>query len=111
MTDFDLESKLKSVPLPERPPEYWDGFPTQVRAGLRHAPMVYSRRHCRLPRMAWGMAFALACLFICLTSWPAFHATLQSGKTFRRELAQFPDHLRVLMTDDHGMHYLIADQP
>jgi hypothetical protein len=111
MTDFDLESKLKSVPLPERPPEYWNHFPAQVRAGLRRAPIEYATRHSRLPWLAWGGGFAMACVIFSLSAWPAFHGLLQNEKAFRRELAQFPGHLRVLMQDEHGLHYLIADQP
>jgi hypothetical protein len=111
MTDFDLESKLRSVPVPERSPEYWGDFPAQVRAGLRHTPVEFAARHARLPRLAWGGSIALACVMFCLCAWPAIHGLTQNQKAFRRELAQFPNHLRVLMQDDHGMHYLIADQP
>lgn len=111
MTDFELESKLKSALLPERRPEYWDSFPAQVRAGLSRAPIEYARQHSRLPRLAWGMAFAMVCLIFGLSAWPAFHGFLRNEQMFRRELAQFPDHLRVLMQDEHGLHYLVADQP
>ena len=111
MTDFELESKLQSVPLPERTPEYWDNFPAQVRTGLRRAPVEYATRHSRLPRLAWRGALAMACLIFFVSAWPAFHGLLQHGKAFRHELAQFPNNLRVLMQDDHGMRYLIADQP
>jgi len=117
MTDFDLESKLKGIPVPERPPEYWENFPAQVRSQIRGAGFLPARpagsltRHFRLPRLAWGVSVALACAIFCLTAWPAFHAALLGGRTFQRELAQLPVHLRVLMQDEHGMHYLIADQP
>lgn len=111
MTDFDLASKLKSVPVPERPPEYWEDFPTQVRANLRRPSAAFAARPSRLPRLAWRAGFALACVLFSLAGWPAFHTVLQNEKAFRRELAQFPNHLRVLLQDDHGMRYLIADQP
>ncbi len=111
MTDFDLESKLKSVPVPERSAEYWDDFPAQVRAGLRRAPAEFTARHSRLPRLAWGAGFAAGLCDFQLAAWPAVHGLLQNERAFRRELAQLPVHLRVLMQDEHGMHYLIADQP
>jgi hypothetical protein len=111
MTDLDLESKLKSVPVPERSPEYWTDFPAQVRASLRRAPVEFAPRPSRLPRLAWGVSLALACVIFGLASWPMFHEMFQHGRAFRRELAQLPVQLRVLMQDDHGLHYLIADQP
>ncbi len=111
MTDFELESKLKSVPLPARPPEYWDQFPAQVRAGLRHAPVEFAARSSRLPTLAWRAGFALACVILALAAWPAFQSALQNERTFRREVAQLPGHLRVIMQDEHGLHYLVADQP
>jgi hypothetical protein len=111
MTDFDLKSKLRSVPVPERPPEYWEDFPARLRANLRRPPAAFAGRPAGLPRLVWNTGFALACVMFSLAGWPAFHAALQNEKVFRRELAQFPGHLRVLMQSEHGMHYLIADQP
>ena len=111
MTDFDLESKLKSVPVPERSSEYWENFPAQVRITLRRGPVEFTPRRSRLPRLAWRVSFALACVIFCLASWPTFHAAVQNGRKLHRELARLPSNLRVLMQDDHGMHYLIADQP
>jgi len=35
MNDLDLESKLRSVRVPERPDEYWDDFPSRFRVQLR----------------------------------------------------------------------------
>lgn len=110
MNDFELESKLKSVPLPARTEEYWENFPAQVRANFRHAPVKFAPRNFWLPRLAWSGGFALACLIFTLSFWPSVHVFLQGEKTFRRELAQLPNHLRTFMADEHGMHYLVADQ-
>ncbi len=116
MTDLELTSKLKSVPAPERSPEYWENFPAQVRAQLRGAGFLPARQaagrhYYSRPRLAWGVSLAAACVIFGLVTWPSFHAVLQHEKAFRRELAQFPVNFRALMQDDHGMHYLIADQP
>ncbi|MGH7952400.1 MAG: hypothetical protein ACREFE_10855 [Limisphaerales bacterium] len=109
MNDFELESKLKSLRVPERTEEYWENFPTRVRSKLR--PVFVKRpRKIFLPQFAWGGAIAVACLFFILALFPAFQAVLKNEKSFQRELAQLPDHLRVFMADEHGMHYLIADQ-
>jgi hypothetical protein len=110
MNDFELESKLKSVPLPERSEDYWENFPAQVRANLRQAPGEFAPRNFWLPRLAWSGGFALAGLIFTLSLWPSVHVLLQNEKAFRKELAQLPGHLRVFMQDEHGMHYLVADQ-
>jgi hypothetical protein len=110
MNDFELKSKLKSVPLPERSQDYWENFPSQVRAHLRSAPVEFASRKTFLPRLAWSGGFAFACLIFSLSLWPAFQTVLKNERTFRRELVQLPNHLRTFMADEHGMHYLIADQ-
>ncbi|MGD0743555.1 MAG: RNA polymerase sigma factor [Verrucomicrobiota bacterium] len=109
MNDFDLESRLKSIPLPARTEEYWKHFPPHVRARLRpgfagRPPPAF------FPSWVRGGAMALAVLLFALALWPASQAVLQDARVLRRELAQFPDHLRVFMADEHGMHHLIADQ-
>ena len=109
MNDFELESKLKSIRAPERTPEYWEDFPSRVRSQLRPV-FVERRQKAFVPRLAWGGAIALAGLVFALAFWPAFQAALKNERAVRRELAQLPKHLRVLMADEHGMHYLIADQ-
>ena len=109
MNDFELESKLKSVRVPERLENYWENFPSQVRVNLRRAPVEFTPRKNHSPRLAWACGFAFGCLFLCMTLAPV-HFALKNEKTIRRELAQLPQHLRVLMADEHGLHYLIADQ-
>jgi hypothetical protein len=108
--DFELESRLKSIRVPERTPEYWENFPSQVRANLRPARATVSFRKTLLPQLAWSGGFALACLLFGAALGPVFQGVLQHEKPFRRELAQLPNHLRVFMADEHGMHYLVADQ-
>jgi hypothetical protein len=115
MNDFDLVSKLKGVPVPERTEEYWNNFPTQVRLNLRRASMRPAAETLRLPRLAWAGGFALVLFF---GIWCAqFHplkatsvAISKNEKHIRMELAQFHAKLQVLMRDEHGMHYLIADK-
>ncbi len=65
---------------------------------------------------AWQCASAAACLFVGLLvvlNQPlraASSAVLQKEIALRHELNMFPKHLRILMADEHGMHYLIADK-
>jgi hypothetical protein len=109
MNDFELESKLKSVRVPERPANYWKNFPSQVRVNLHRTSVVFEARKTFWPRLAWAGGFAFGCLFLCMTLAPV-HFALKNEKVIRRELAELPNHLRVFMADEHGMHYLIADQ-
>lgn len=109
MNDFDLESKLKSVRVPARTEEYWENFPSHLRSQLRPVYLAPPQKS-SLPRLAWGSAIASACLIFAFVILPAFHVALKDERVFRRELTELPHHLRVLMADEHGMHYLIADQ-
>lgn len=109
MNDFELESRLKAIPLPTRSDEYWEQFPPSVRSQLR--PMLVARpRTSFAHRLAWSSGAALACLIFALALWPAVEVMMKDARTVRCELAQLPGHLRVLMADEHGMRYLIADK-
>jgi hypothetical protein len=115
MNDFELETKLKSVRLPERSEDYWEHFPAQVRTNLRRAAMRPAAENLWLPRCA--CAGALAVILI-LGAWfahcqPAQTVAVALSKNenqFRRQFAQFETKLHVLMRDEHGMHYLIAEK-
>ena len=115
MNDFELERKLKAVPLPERSEDYWEHFPAQVRANLRRASTRPAAENPWLPRFAWAGTFAV---ILILGIWCAQSKPLQTvsvaisknEKHFRGEFAQFETKLRVLMRDEHGMHYLIAEK-
>lgn len=109
MNDFELESRLKAIPLPTRLDEYWEQFPSSVRSQLR--PVVAGRpRMSFAHRLAWSSAAALACLILALALWPTVEVMVKDVRTVRRELVQLPGHLRVLMADEHGLRYLVADK-
>jgi hypothetical protein len=115
MNDFDLDSKLKSVPLPERPEDYWESFPAKVRLNMRRARTESARRNLWLPRAAWADGFALAVvlLFFCVQFQPLKTTSVVIQKQenhLRMQFAQFQTKLRVFMQDEHGMHYLIAEK-
>jgi hypothetical protein len=115
MNDFELDAKLKSVPLPERTEDYWEDFPAQVRMNLRRASMRPMAENSRLPRLVWAGGFALALIvgIWCAQFQPLKTASVAITKKenhVRRELAQFQSKLQVLMRDEHGMHYLIAEK-
>lgn len=115
MNDFDLESKLKSVPVPERSDDYWEDFPSQVRRQLRRSRPESSGRPSWLPRLAWAGGFALALLlvFACAQVHPL--KTVSSVITrqqmhFHHQLARLDAGLHVLMQDQHGMSYLVTEK-
>jgi hypothetical protein len=115
MNDFDLDAKLKSVPVPERSEDYWGNFPVQVRFQLRRAAPPQEIRESWLPRFAWSIGTSFACLVIGLLvlSQPlkaASSAIFQKEQFVRQQLAAIPGQLRVLMADEHGLHYLVAEK-
>jgi hypothetical protein len=115
MNDSELQSKLKSVPLPGRPDAYWEDFPAQVRRRLRQPANPTDLTESWLPRLAWQFAAGASCLFLCLVALnqplrAASSAMFQQEIAFRNELNILPKHLRILMADEHGLHYLIAEK-
>jgi len=118
MNDSDLDSKLRSAPVPSRGDDYWDDFPQRVRAQLRRpVPVERTTPGAWWPRLAWGGGIAFACLVASLLLWcgpgqlrhEVSIAMFQNEKSFR-EFAQISNHLRVLLQDQHGLHNLVADQ-
>jgi hypothetical protein len=115
MKDNDLNARLKSVPLPPRSEEYWDNFPSQVRRQLhRCAPELVTGENW-LPRFAWKMGLGFACLVVggLVLNQPLKAATwtiFKNERILRQQLAQLPNHLRIFMADEHGLHYLIAEK-
>jgi hypothetical protein len=115
MNDSELQQKLKALPVPERTEEYWNDFPEKVSRQLRRPEMRAEVDERWRPRFAWQFAASAACLFIGLLvlNQPlraASSAVVQQEIALRHELNALPRHLRVLMADEHGMHYLIADK-
>ncbi len=109
MNDSELESRLKAIPLPTRSDEYWEQFPPRVRSQLPWV-LVARPRTSFACRLTWSSAAALACLIFALALWPTVEVMVKDARMFRRELVQLPGHLRVLMADEHGLRYLIADK-
>ncbi|HEY1662107.1 MAG TPA: hypothetical protein VGI03_06785 [Verrucomicrobiae bacterium] len=109
MNDSELEKKLRSVRVPQRAEGYWEDFPSRVRGQLP-APVMERPRKAFVPAWAWAGGFAFACAVFTLVIWPSFQVAVKDEHVIHQELAELPHHLHVLMADEHGMHYLIADQ-
>jgi hypothetical protein len=114
MKDFDLESRLHSVRVPERPDEYWADFPARIRVQLRRGrPEVAPRRSWR-PQLAWtgGFGLAVALLFVCLECHPLQTLSLaiaEQERHFHVQLARLDAGLHRLMLNTDGMGYLLAE--
>jgi hypothetical protein len=114
MNDFDLESKLKSTPVPERLDEYWNDFPSRIRVQLRQARAESAPRRAERPRLAWagGFALAVALAFVCIGYHPlrvASAAITQKERHFHAQLARLDAGLHVLILNTDGMGYLLNE--
>jgi hypothetical protein len=114
MNDFDLESKLKSVPVPERPEEYWNDFPSRVRVQLSRPQVEF--RPSRAPRLrpvlGWNFAVAAILVLLCLQYRPvqaASAALVRYERGVHAQLARLDTGLRRVMLNTDGMGYLLAD--
>jgi hypothetical protein len=114
MNDFDLESKLKSLRVPERTEEYWDGFPVQVCLQLRHERREFISPGGWCPWLAWsgGFALVMALLFVGVQFHPlqtmSLAITIQE-RHFHTQLARLDTGLHKLMLNTGGMGYLLAE--
>jgi hypothetical protein len=113
MSDFELESKLRSVRVPEKTDEYWEDFPGRVRSQLRRTQMraaVVERAQTRwMPPWAWSSGLATACVLLALSLWPALQTIAKDERVLQRDAARFPHQLHLLMADEHGMQYLVSE--
>lgn len=114
MKDFELDAKLKSIPVPERSEEYWDDFPAQVRINLRRPRREPAARTFGRPRLAWAGGFVLAMVvgILCVRFHPleaSSQAISRHETHLRTQLAQLNAGLHVLMFNPHGMGYLLTD--
>ena len=114
MNDFDLESKLKSARVPERPEEYWEDFPARVRVQLRRERREFAPRRAWRLRLAWagGFALAVALAFVCLQfqlPQTVSHAIAKQHRQFHAQLARLDAGLHHLMLNTDGMGYLLVE--
>ena len=114
MNDFELESKLRSVRVTERPDEYWDDFPSRVRVQLLRERRELTPSNAWRPRFAWagGFALAMVMVFACIQFHPLQTASLAIARQqqhFHAHLARLNAGLHVLMLNTNGMGYLLAE--
>ena len=119
MNNNDLENKLKAAQVPARDEDYWESFPRLVSAKLRATPAGRPgiERHW-LPRLAWGGSIAFACLVIGFALGHRHgrmekndpYALLQNEKALSEVLTMFPNRVRAIVQDEHGVQLVLSDQ-
>lgn len=118
MTNDELERKLKAARTPSLGKDYLDDLPRQIFARLRSTPIRETKKTQRLPRLAWGGSFAFACLLLgfAIGRWHTEKmsvqttAFLQNTKMIRETLAMFPNQVRAIVQDEHGLRLVLSDQ-
>jgi hypothetical protein len=104
-----LDDQLKSVPVPPRAPGYWEAFPRRVTARINNPPPVR-------PANWWpgALALATACVVIALGigGWARSRQPQRtdSARIYREVAALFPNQVRAIVTDEHGVRLVLADQ-
>lgn len=114
MNHSDLDAALKAAKVPEGSAAYWDDIKFQVRTQLRResasAPLMPRRSY----RLAWGFALAAVCFALGLATahWrtpSVAEDSLANVKLIRETLALFPNRVRAIVQDEHGLNLVLSD--
>jgi hypothetical protein len=114
MNDFELESKLKSVRVPERSADYWVDFPSRVRVQLPRERREFRAQNSSHPRLAWvagfALAVALAIVFIRFDPLQSASAAItKHEKNFHAQVMRLDAGLHLLVLNMHGMDNLLYE--
>ena len=118
MNDPELEKKLKAAREPVLDDAYQAAFEQTVLAKLRSTPWKASPpRQPWFPRFAWGSATAVCVvLAFSIGHWrghveaAAPTSLLANAKLIHETMAMFPNQIRAIVQDEHGMKLVLADQ-
>ncbi len=119
MNKPELESILKRARLPEIPGESLEMFPRQIVTCLkRNNPPIQAERNFPL-RLAWAFGLA-ACIVIAfaINHWSApinsgtitVPDTLANTKLIQQTLAMFPNQVRAIVENEHGLNLILSDK-
>ncbi len=119
MNNSDLDKTLKAARVPEHPHDYWEDFPHRVLAQLRNTPEERHAPSSRRPRLAWGFGLVFACLAVgfAIGHWHGRRQTsdpwalLRNEKLLHEVLTFFPNRVRAIMQDEHGVQLVLSDNP
>jgi hypothetical protein len=118
MNKPELNSILKKARTPERPEEFWTEFPQQVTRKLNRARTDNFRPKLNwFPRLAWGFATAICIVAaFAIGHWrgqveaTASTDILANAKVVGETLAMFPNQVRAIVQDEHGMNLVLSDK-
>ncbi len=119
MKNSELDKLLQSVPVPERDAEFWEDFPKSVtiRLAKERDSRVGLPTTRRIPAVAWGVAFASACIVLgfALGFWkgrdvgPSDKELAAMQKCYREIAALFPNQVQAIVIDESGSRLMLAD--
>ena len=114
MNDFELNAKLKNVPLPERTEAYWNDFPAQVRVQLPRESRAFAPQRVWRPRLQWagGLALALALIWVGERFHPlqsASAAITKQERQIRLQVKRLETGMRTLVFNPRGMGNLLYE--
>ena len=116
MKKSELDSILKKARTPEPMEEFWEEFPGQVTRQLNRPPWEIATQRHWFPKFAWALATAF-CVLIAfgLGHWRGQMETratpdiLANAKLVHETLAMFPNQVRAIVEDGHGLHLILSD--
>jgi hypothetical protein len=131
MNNKELDRILKSARVPERPAEYWEGFPREVTKKARdlgraeqrgQEPEIKNAFGTWFTGLRWKPALVVGLAFTCIVlgfvlglwrgqSSGADPQLAEVGKYFREIAALFPNQLEAIVFDEAGAHMVLADRP
>lgn len=120
MNRTELESILKRARLPEIPGESLEMFPRRIVGSLKcDRSSVRSPRHFS-PHLAWAFGL-MACIIIAFAAghWAGRKQAgttlapdaLTSLKLIHETLAMFPNRVRAIVQNEHGLNLVLSDKP
>lgn len=119
MNDSELNEILRAAKVPERPLDFWSEFPGRVSARLKRTEHAPARpRAAAFPKFAWALAGVGACLLVGFyvghwrgrTEAMAEQGLLQNEKIIREMLTLFPNRVRAIVQNEHGLNLVLSDK-
>lgn len=120
MNKRELESILKQARVPEISEESLAMFPRSTVARLKQDEPLARAPRKFAPRLGWAFGL-LACVIVAFAighwtgrtaSRPApVHDSLTSMKLIHETLSMFPNQVRAIVEDEHGISLVLSDKP
>lgn len=119
MNNAELNRILKAAKAPEPSEEFRAQLPKRVTSRLHWKTAPTEKRSTNwLPRFAWTMAGVAVCLVVGFLighsrghdEAVAENGFLQNEKVIKEMLAMFPNRVRAVVQDEHGLNVVLSDK-